>query len=176
MVCELYLNKANISKKLPWLVQNKQKTPLNTTKYLMKDRHFIFILFILLFKKINLFILFLFGCVGSSLLHAGFLQLWRAGVTLRWGAQVSHCGGFSCCRAGAPRHAGSSRTRARTRVPCIDRRILNHCATREVPTFYFQNQMMSNAGYSPCLPLGSFRSCRTCFWCTTVLHCTHPMA
>ena len=26
---------------------------------------------------------------------------------------------------------GSSRTRARTRVPCIGRRILNHCATRE---------------------------------------------
>ena len=28
---------------------------------------------------------------------------------------------------------GSSRTRARTRVPCIVRRILNHCATREAP-------------------------------------------
>ena len=28
---------------------------------------------------------------------------------------------------------GPSRTRARTRVPCIGRRILNHCATREVP-------------------------------------------
>ena len=34
----------------------------------------------------------------------------------------------------APRHVGSSRTRARTRFPCIGRRILNHCATREVPT------------------------------------------
>ena len=32
----------------------------------------------------------------------------------------------------APRHVGPSRTRARTRVPCIGRRILNHCATREV--------------------------------------------
>ncbi|XP_059978438.1 salivary gland specific protein SAGSIN1 isoform X1 [Lagenorhynchus albirostris] len=30
-----------------------------------------------------------------------------------------------------PRHAGSSRTGARTRVPCIGRRTLNHCATRE---------------------------------------------
>ena len=29
---------------------------------------------------------------------------------------------------------GSSRTRARTCVPCIGRRILNHCATREVPS------------------------------------------
>ena len=33
----------------------------------------------------------------------------------------------------APRHVGSSRTRARTRVPCIGRWILNHCTTREVP-------------------------------------------
>ena len=31
----------------------------------------------------------------------------------------------------APRHAGSSQTRARTRVPCTGRQILNHCATRE---------------------------------------------
>ena len=32
-----------------------------------------------------------------------------------------------------PRHVGSSRTRARTHVPCIGRWILNHCATREAP-------------------------------------------
>ena len=32
----------------------------------------------------------------------------------------------------APQHGGSSRTRDRTRVPCIGRQILNHCATREV--------------------------------------------
>ena len=31
----------------------------------------------------------------------------------------------------APQHVGSSWTRARTRVPCIGRRILNHCTTRE---------------------------------------------
>ena len=30
-----------------------------------------------------------------------------------------------------PRHVGSSWTRAQTRVPCIGRQILNHCATRE---------------------------------------------
>ena len=35
----------------------------------------------------------------------------------------------------APRHVGSSQTRARTRVPCISRQILNHCATREAPRF-----------------------------------------
>ena len=31
----------------------------------------------------------------------------------------------------APRHVGSSQTRAQTRVPCIGRQILNRCATRE---------------------------------------------
>ena len=35
---------------------------------------------------------------------------------------------------------GSSRTRARTRVPCIGRLILNHCATREVLKLYFKSQ------------------------------------
>ena len=34
----------------------------------------------------------------------------------------------------APRHVGSSQTRARTRVPCTGRQTLNHCATREAPT------------------------------------------
>ena len=37
----------------------------------------------------------------------------------------------------APRHVGSSQTRARTRVPCIGRQILNHCATREAPSVEF---------------------------------------
>ena len=37
---------------------------------------------------------FFFGCVGSSLLRVGFLQLRRAGATLR-------CSSFSCCRAWA---------------------------------------------------------------------------
>ena len=44
---------------------------------------------------------FIFGCVGSLLLCAGFLWLRRAGATLRCGAQASHCGGFSCCGARA---------------------------------------------------------------------------
>ena len=37
----------------------------------------------------------------------------------------------------APRHVRSSWTRAQTRVPCIGRRILNHCATREAPEYTF---------------------------------------
>ena len=36
----------------------------------------------------------------------------------------------------APWHVGSSRTRDGTRVPCIGRCILNHCATREVPSVF----------------------------------------
>ena len=70
------------------------------------------------------------------------------GATLHRGVRASHYCGLSCCGAQAPdaqaqqlwltglvalRHVGSSRTRARTRVPCIGRQILNHCATREAP-------------------------------------------
>ena len=55
------------------------------------------------FFLINLFIyLFIYFWLCSvSLLHAGFLQLWRTRATLRHGVQASHCGGFSCCRAQA---------------------------------------------------------------------------
>ena len=65
----------------------------------------------------------------------------------------AYCGAFSCCRAQslgtqaqqlwhmglvAPQHVGSSRSRDRTHVPCIGRRILNHCTTREVlPLFFY---------------------------------------
>ena len=55
------------------------------------------------FKKINLFIyLSIFGCVGSSFLCKGFLQLRRAGATLHRGARASHCRGLSRCGAQAP--------------------------------------------------------------------------
>ena len=50
----------------------------------------------------NLFIyLFIYGCVGSSLLHTGSLQLQQAGDTLCCSAWASHRGGFSCCGAQA---------------------------------------------------------------------------
>ena len=42
----------------------------------------------------------------------------------------------------APRHVGSSQTRPQTRVPCIGRQILNHCATREaLPFFTYGNNL-----------------------------------
>ena len=53
------------------------------------------------FFNFYLFIYLFIGCIGSSLLCAGFLQLQRAGVTLRYSARASHCGGFSCCGARA---------------------------------------------------------------------------
>ena len=94
---------------------------------------------------------FFFGCVGSSFLCEGFLQLWRVGATLHRSARASHCCGLSLLSTApdaqtqqlwltgpvAPRHVGSSQTRARTRVPCIGRQTLNHCATREVPNLHF---------------------------------------
>ena len=51
-------------------------------------------------------------------------QLWRTGLVAPW-------------------HVGSSWTRARTRVPCIGRWILNHCATREVPECFFYNEIFT---------------------------------
>ena len=35
------------------------------------------------------------------MLHAGFLQLWQVGATVRCGVWASHCSGFSCCGAQA---------------------------------------------------------------------------
>ena len=61
----------------------------------------------ILFFFINLFIyLFIYGCVGSSFLCEGFLQLWRAGATLHHSAQASHCHGLSLRSTGS-RRAGS---------------------------------------------------------------------
>ena len=97
---------------------------------------------------LNFIYLFIYGCVGSSSPREGSLQLRQVGATLHRGARASHYRGLSCCGAQAPdvqaqqlwltglvapRHVGSSQTRARTRVPCIGRQILNHCATREAP-------------------------------------------
>ena len=108
--------------------------------------NFIATLFIYLF--IYFWLRWVFG------LCEGFLQLRQAGTTLHRGAgtalhrgaRASHYRGPSRHGAqapdaqaqqlwlrgpAAPRHVGSPQTRARTRVPCISRQTLNHCATRE---------------------------------------------
>ena len=46
--------------------------------------------------------LFIYGCVGSSFLCEGFLQLWQAGATLHRGARASRYHGLSCWGAQAP--------------------------------------------------------------------------
>ena len=73
-------------------------SPFHHREYLL-----VLVVFIYLFiyLKICLFYLFIFGCIGSSLLRTGFLQLWRAGAPPRCGAQASHCSGLSCCGAWA---------------------------------------------------------------------------
>ena len=105
---------------------------------------------------------------GLSLVAAsrGYSSLQCTGFSLRWLLLLRSTGsrrvGFSSCgtwarqfwlsgsRAqaqqlwrtglGAPWHVGSSRTRARTRVPCTGRQILNHCTTREVPSLHLKTK------------------------------------
>ena len=62
----------------------------------------------------------MFSCIGSSLLHTGFLQLRRAGTTLHRNAQSSHCGGFSC---GGARALGA-------RASVVVARGLSSCGSR----------------------------------------------
>ena len=46
--------------------------------------------------------LFIYGCIGSSLLCEGYLLLRQVGATLHRGARASHYRGLSCCGAQAP--------------------------------------------------------------------------
>ena len=65
--------------------------------HVLFDMGFFFLIFIY-----YLFIMFIFGCVGSSFLCEGLLQLRRVGATLNRGARASHHRGLSCCGAQAP--------------------------------------------------------------------------
>ena len=60
----------------------------------------------------------------------GLQQLWHAASRAQ-AQQMWHTGLV------APRHVGSSWIRAQTRIPCIGRRIPNHCATREDPRKFY---------------------------------------
>ena len=136
-----------------------------------------------------LFFIFTFAALGLCCCAWAFLQSWRAGATLRCSAQASHCGGFSYCKAWAlgtwaqqlwlmgsreqaqqlwrmglvaPRHVGSSRTRAQTHVPCIGRRVLNYCATREAHFFFFGyvGSLLPRLSFSLVAASGSYSSLR----------------
>ena len=73
--------------------------------------------------------LFIFGYAGSSWLCSGSLQLRWASATLPSGPRARYLWRTSLV---APQHVESSRTRDGTHVPCIDRRVSIHSATREV--------------------------------------------
>ena len=101
--------------------------------------HMIFFKLIYLFLAVLLFV----AACGLSLVAAGggYSSLWCAGFSLRWLQLLRSMGsghtGFSSCGAWAlvaPQHVESFQTRAQTRAPYIGRWILNHCATKEVPT------------------------------------------
>ena len=62
------------------------------------------LLFSFFFLNTILFILFIYGCVGSSFLCEGLLQLWQAGATLHRGAR-----GLSLSRPLLLRSTGSRR-------------------------------------------------------------------
>ena len=129
---------------------------------LFADSFFFLITVIYLFIII---IFYFFGCVGSSLRCTGFSLWWLLLLrnTGSRGAAFSSCGSQAqwlwLTGLVAPRHVGSSRTRARTRVPCIGRQILNHWATREVRWFLFS---FLNVFYLSTVDL----QCYVSFWCT----------
>ena len=105
-----------------------------------------------LFIYLFIYLLFIFGCVGSLPPREGPLQPRQAGATPHQGARASHHRGPSRRGAqapaaqaqqswltgpAAPRHVGSPQTRDRTRAPRTGRQTPNHCATREAPVLAF---------------------------------------
>ena len=104
-----------------------------------------------------------FAAHGLSLVVArrGYSSLRCTGFWLQWLLLFQSTGsrhaGFSSCSTWAQqlwhvglvvlRHVGSSQTRDGTCVPCTGRRILNHCATREVPTIHFKHIQCSIFGF-----------------------------
>ena len=98
-----------------------------------------------IYLSIYLFLAVLGLCCGAWASHCGGFSCCGARALGAWAPAVvahglSSCGlralerRLSSCgaRLVAPWHVEFSRTRARTRVSCLGRRILNHCATREV--------------------------------------------
>ena len=103
----------------------------------------------------NLFLYLFLAVLGLRFCAMAFPSCGKRGPLLIAVRRPLHHRGLSCCGAQAPdaqaqqswltgpvalRHAGSSQTRARTRVPCISRQIVNHCATREAQfKIFFKN-------------------------------------
>ena len=78
--------------------------------------------------------LFTVGGIGSPVLRAGFFWPREAGPLL-WASTGPRAQGLQqpwSTGLAALRHMGLSRTRGQTRVPCVDRQMLNPWATMEV--------------------------------------------
>ena len=103
---------------------------------------FFFLIFIYLFMYVcmYLWLCWVFVSVrGLSLVAASGGHSSSRCAASRCGAQAPDAQAQQLWLTGlvAPWHVGSSQTTARTRVPCIGRQILNHCATREAPLLAF---------------------------------------
>ena len=119
--------------------------------FFLKKKTLVFFLCIFLNALFTLFTYLFLAVLGLRLRARAFPSCGKGGpllIAVRGPLTIaaSHHRGLTCCGAqapdaqaqqpwltgpAAPRHAGSSQTRARTRVPCIGRQTPNHCATRE---------------------------------------------
>ena len=80
----------------------------------------------------NFIYLFIYGCIGSSLLRAGPLQLQRVGATPHCSMRASHCSGLSRCGAQVPGTRASAAV-ARGLSSCGSRALehsLSSCSAR----------------------------------------------
>ena len=91
------------------------------------------------------FNLFIYGCTGTLLLRAGFLELWQVGAALHCSAWASHCGASLVAEHGLESSSSVAATpglscsvacglfphQESTCVVCISRQILNPWTTRE---------------------------------------------
>ena len=73
----------------------------------------------------------LFAVVWGLLIVVASLCCGVCAPGMRASVVVAHTGPV------APRHVGSSQTRAQTRIPCTGRQTPNHCATREALSWCF---------------------------------------
>ena len=139
------------------------------------SNHFSFLKKFIYFLVIYFWLRWVFVAVhGLSLVavREGYSLLWCTGFSLQWllllWSMGSRCTGFSSCGTRAQQlwctglaalwHVGSSRTRARTRVPCIGRQIINHCATREVSVSRFLFECIPHLWRAPSLEKGEQHS------------------
>ena len=116
-------------------------------------RSFFFFLIVNFYLFIYLFLYLFLAVLGLCFCARVFSSCGKRGPLFIMVRGPLHYRGLFYCGAQAPdaqaqqlwltglvalRHVGSSQTRARTRVPCISRQILNHCTTRETHQIFFE--------------------------------------